>query len=107
MAGDFDCEKNNLITLEGSPSYVGGDFFCSDNKLISLEGIPKEIGGEFSCRINPIFRIYNLFPDHKSYIDSLDYNYLRGKTIVKSRFKEALDEFEIELPRSISGYKYI
>jgi carbamoylphosphate synthase large subunit len=40
-------------------------------------------------------------------MESLDYNYLRGKSIDKKRFQEALDELGIELPESIPGYKYI
>ena len=128
VGASFKCSNNKLITLEGSPSYVGGNFFCSDNILISLKGAPNEVGGYFicyrnqlinlegapresipgiGCNHNPIFQIYKLFPNHKSYLDSVDYNYLRGTNIVKSRFKEALDEIGIELPEIIEGYKYI
>ena len=51
--------------------------------------------------------MYKLFPDHKSFMDSLDYGYLRGTNISRSRFKEALDELNIKMPKSIDGYKYI
>ena len=40
-------------------------------------------------------------------MDSLDYNYLRGTNIVKSRFQEALDELGIKMPKSIKGYNWI
>jgi hypothetical protein len=40
-------------------------------------------------------------------MDSLDYNYLRGTNIVKSRFQEALDEAGKKMPNKIEGYKYI
>jgi len=40
-------------------------------------------------------------------MDSLDYSYLRGTDIVKSRFKEALDEVGIKMPEKIKGYNYI
>jgi hypothetical protein len=40
-------------------------------------------------------------------MDSLDYSYLRGTTIIKWRFKEALEEIGMDLPESIPGYKYI
>ena len=40
-------------------------------------------------------------------MDSLDYNYLRGTNIVKSRFQEALDELNIEMPNKINGYNWI
>ena len=42
-----------------------------------------------------ILGVYKLFPDHTSFIDSLDYNYLRGMSIDRRRFKEALDEVGI------------
>jgi len=40
-------------------------------------------------------------------MDSVDYNYLRGDKIDKRRFKEALDEFGIDIPESIPGYEWI
>ena len=55
----------------------------------------------------PIWAIYELFPDHKSFIDSQDYNYLRGRNIDKRRFKEALDEIGIDIPKRIKGWKWI
>jgi len=77
----FDCSKNYLQTLEGSPDSVGGDFYCSDNELTSLKGctskidsffcsinylysleyFPTEIGGNFLCRRNPIHSIVRYF----------------------------------------------
>ena len=98
---------NKLITLDGCPNEIGGDFNCGYNKLITLDGCPNEIGGILYCEGNPIWDIYYLFDDHKEYQDSLDYNYLRGTNIVKSRFKEALEEIGLELPDKIPGYNYI
>jgi hypothetical protein len=40
-------------------------------------------------------------------MNSLDYNYLRGMNIDKSRFRESLDELGIEMPEKIEGYNYI
>jgi hypothetical protein len=40
-------------------------------------------------------------------MDSLDYGYLRGTNVVKSRFQEALEEFGIEMPESIIGYNWV
>jgi hypothetical protein len=40
-------------------------------------------------------------------MDSLDYSYLRGKDIVKSRFQESLDEAGIKMPNKIEGYNWI
>jgi hypothetical protein len=107
VGGNFNCSVNKLTTLKGSPNEVGGDFFCYMNELITLDGAPKEIDGTFDCDGNPIFEVYDLFPDWKSYLDSMDYDYLRGESIIKWKFKEALDEIGIEMPKSIPGYKYI
>jgi len=107
VVGDFYCYNNKLTTLEGAPSYVGGGFYCYQNKLTTLEGGPREVGGDFNCNDNPIHSIYKLFTDHKSYINSLDYGYLRGTDIIKMRFKEACEEAGIEMPEKIEGYNYI
>ena len=107
VGGDFQCQYNKLTNLEGSPSKVGGNFFCYNNELTSLEGGPKEIGRAFDCDDNPIYEVYRLFPNYKYFMDSLDYNYLRGKTIDKLRFQQALDEIGREMPESIPGYKWI
>jgi len=50
--GYFDCETNNLTTLEGCPKKVGGDFNCSRNKLTSLEHSPKIVEENFYCLYN-------------------------------------------------------
>ena len=107
VGGDFDCMDNKLVSLEGGPTEVGGGFNCSYNKLVSLEGGPYSVGGGFNCSNNPISVIYNLFGSLKEFQDSLDYNYLRGTNIVKSRFVEALEEIGKTLPRNIKGYNYI
>ena len=128
IGGDFDCQYNQLTTLEGGPREVGGAFYCSYNQLTALEGGPREVGGGFVCRYNklttleggprevgggfycsdnPIYSVYQLFPDHKTFMDSLDYSYLRGTDIVRLRFKEALDELGIKMPKSIKGYNWI
>jgi len=107
VGGDFYCDGNQLDTLEGAPNKVVGDFYCTYNNLITLEGAPILVGGRFVCNDNPISQIYNLFPDHKSFMQSLDYGYLRGDKIIKFRFEEALDELEIKIPRRIFGYEYI
>ena len=104
---DFDCSENQLTSLEGAPKEVGGNFYCDYNNLIGLEGAPSYVGGDFWCEGNPISFIYQLFTNYKSYLDSLDYDYLRGNSIIKWKFKEALDEVGINIPESITGYKYI
>ena len=127
----FYCFNNELTTLEGCPREVGGDFDCQNNQLTTLEGCPREVGGEFYCsnnqltiindelefvkiigyfniENNPIYEVYGLFPDFKSFQYSLDYNYFRAPNqIVKHRFEEACQETGISLPQKIRGYEYI
>jgi len=45
---DFNCNYNNLKTLDGSPREVGENFGCRKNPLISLEGAPSKVGGRFA-----------------------------------------------------------
>jgi len=52
VINDFDCECNNLTSLEGGPSSVGGHFYCENNQLTSLEGCPSSVGGHFYCDNN-------------------------------------------------------
>jgi len=47
--GNFDCYRNKLITLEGCPQTVDGDFYCFGNNLVSLEGCSEIINGTFNC----------------------------------------------------------
>jgi len=87
-------EKGSFKTIEDAKDFCWRDhiYQLSESKLFSP---------------NPIWEIYKLFPNYKSYKDSLDYDYLRGTSIIKWKFKEALDEIGIDLPESITGYKYI
>mgnify|MGYP003552938293 CR=1 FL=1 len=113
VGGNFNCSFNRLISLEGGPKEVGRDFRCSSNQLVSLDGGPTEVDGVFYCDENPIWNIYDLFGDYKEYQASLDYNYLRGKNIVKLRLEEALEEIGKKLSNldnttiRIAGYNYI
>jgi len=106
VGGCFNCSYNELTKLEGAHIKVNRRFTCYKNYLINLEGIP-DVGGDFDCEGNQIFEVYKLFPNHKSFMESLDYDYLRGTNIIKWKFKEALDEFDIKLPESLRQYKYI
>jgi hypothetical protein len=103
----FYCSHNQLTTLEGAPHYVGRSFDCSNNQLTTLKGAPEIFGGYFDCDNNPVYKIYRLFKDKKEFLDSLDWDYIRGNNIVRSRFEEACEEVGIEMPESIEGYEYI
>ncbi len=122
VGGGFNCcniktTKKKLISIEGSPKYVDGTFNCSYNEITSLEGGPKEVGGDFICSDNPIHSVYKLFPDYKSFMDSLDYGYLRGMDIIEFRLIQALEEHynksEYKIPDylrkfiSNDGYRFI
>ncbi len=50
--GDFDYSDNNLISLKGSPLYVGRNFYCCYNQLKSLEYCPQFIVHNFDCSNN-------------------------------------------------------
>jgi hypothetical protein len=54
IGGFFKCVNNQLISLNGAPSYVGKQFDCSNNKLTSLIGCPTDIGGYLNCCDNPL-----------------------------------------------------
>lgn len=46
ITGNFWCDNNNLISLDGCPKEIGGSFSCTNNKLTSLDGKP-EVKGNF------------------------------------------------------------
>jgi hypothetical protein len=104
----FSCSNNKIISLENGPIEVGEYYDCSKNMLTTLKEIEKvKIGGDFYCDKNPISPIYNIFGNVKSYIESLDYNYLRGTDIVRGRFMKACDNAGIIMPESVEGYNYV
>lgn len=53
VKGDFNCQKNKLLTLKGSPKEVNGSFDCAHNELISLEGAPHKTTS-FTCYRNKL-----------------------------------------------------
>jgi len=63
IEGSFFCDRNALISLEGSPKIVGQTFDCHENNLKTLFGCPEIIGtrassvhewsqGDFNCGDN-------------------------------------------------------
>jgi len=83
VSGYFYCYSNELITLEWCPQSVGSDFHCGNNKLTTLEFCPQILGGDFSFANNKLKDLYG-FPEYF-------YNevYYRGNTV-----SEILDLFE-------------
>ena len=57
VGGYFECNNNQLTSLEGCTQTVGGDFYCYKNQLISLEGCPKSVGGDFFCDDNKLISL--------------------------------------------------
>jgi hypothetical protein len=110
VGGNFYCQRNQLTTLEGCPGEVGGDFYCNRNQLTIIKDELEfvKIMGNFEIQENPIYEVYQLFPDFESFKYSLDYNYFRSPNqIVKDRFEEACVEAGIKIPKKIKGYQYI
>ena len=52
VVGNFNCSKNDLTSLVGSPHTVGGFFSCRNNNITSLKGAPHTVGGRFDCMHN-------------------------------------------------------
>lgn len=52
VTGDFYMSKTGVISLEGSPRWVGGTFKVSDNRILNLKYSPEYVGGDFIIRHN-------------------------------------------------------
>jgi len=109
VGGDFDCFKNQLTSLEGSPQSVGGYFDCHNNQLTSLIGSPQEVGGYFECNRN---QLTSLFGSPQSVGGSFECSYnkltsLEGCPQTVGRYfdcsKNQLKSL-VGSPRSVGGY---
>ena len=77
VKGNFNCDSNQLTSLDGAPKTVDGSFYCDRNQLTSLVGAPQTVGGDFSCKDNPISErtlasIFNLMKKGKGYQQALE-----------------------------------
>ena len=52
--GVFNCNNNQLTSLEGCPNYVGDIFACAYNSLTSLKYCPTKVGNSFNCSNNQL-----------------------------------------------------
>lgn len=59
VTGDFDIEKNRLISFDNFPDEILGSLDCSRNKLKSLEGCPK-VYGHVAFFGNPITSFHDV-----------------------------------------------
>jgi hypothetical protein len=77
VSGSFDCDNNQLTSLEGAPQKVGNDFSCTGNQLTSLEGAPQKVGVDFFCYHNPVTneilkKIFSHMKREKSYVKAVE-----------------------------------
>jgi hypothetical protein len=128
--GTFYCSYNQLTSLEGSPREVQ-DFYCDDNQLTSLSGISQEIRRNISCKFNkirdvkgikdgwdglfhvygnPVFKIFELFPEDR-FCEVIEYlnehEVIRdGKLVILQRLDQVFHDMELEVPdiEHIKGY---
>jgi hypothetical protein len=137
VTGFFNCDKNKLNTLEGSPHTVGSYFSCDENQLNSLEFAPKSVG-DFYCRDNnirsfeglvninqlycfgnPVFEIWRII-DHNQCDTRIsvkwdsekmdffnDLDIIRGEEIVLDRLNFFLSEIGLNPVETVKGYKII
>ena len=48
VSGDFECQSNELTSLDFAPEFVGGCFNCSNNNINDFDNIPiKHVEGNF------------------------------------------------------------
>ena len=71
VSGNFRCDFNRLVTLEGSPVEIDGNFSCSNNKLKTLTGAPKKVTGAFICCNNQLTSLVGL-PDLGHFSRTID-----------------------------------
>ncbi len=54
VTGSFDCSENKLVSLEGSPIFVGVDFKCDNNQLTTMDHCPTKVGRDIWCYYNKL-----------------------------------------------------
>jgi hypothetical protein len=54
VTGDFCCNHNHLVTLEGCPREIGKGFDCTRNQLKSLVGGPRVVHTMYLCKGNQL-----------------------------------------------------
>lgn len=119
--GSLYLSHNPLTSLEGFPKVVRGDvIFGECENLYDPKGMrDSQIDGDIDMQPStPIWELWEFFGNSdgrgdyiEMFLDSLDYNYLReidGEWyIIYHRFKEACDEFEIEISEDFYSYTFL
>lgn len=67
VTGSFNIENNLLVSLEGSPYYVGKNYNISNNIVSSLKYSPAFVGGVLDISYNEISKL-DYLPKYKSII---------------------------------------
>lgn len=52
--GNFNCSNNKIINLEYVKEGKVKNFYCKDNQITSLKGMPEKIDGTFHCHNNKL-----------------------------------------------------
>jgi len=60
IQGSFNCNFNQLTSLEGAPKVVDGHFSANNNQLTNLEHLPQKIGGSILLEENELTCIQGL-----------------------------------------------
>lgn len=114
----FDVSKNKLTSFEGIPKEVTGFLNVTDNDdLYDVRHLRdsncQKILSNFSLDhySPPCVALRSNFSDLQMFKESLDYNYLKFDEgewkIIRFKWIEAHEEFGLEAPEEVLGYKMI
>lgn len=94
VEGDFYCNDNRLISLEGAPRHLGGSICLSNNRLTSLKHFPENIFGHLILlQDNPVTEIFYLNPCREFAELLNEYDVIRdGNKVVEARLRQALED---------------
>ena len=105
--GDFYCHNNNLTSFEFAPKIIRGDFYCYNNNIKSFEYFPIFVKADFLCDNNPIEEVWRLFQD-TSKIELLnDFDIFRDEYTDKPVIiMDMLNDFLLTIGRPTVEYVY-
>jgi hypothetical protein len=112
VSGYFDCDSNQLTSLDGAPERVGLSFHCYNNQLTSLVGAPEKVDRGFYCGGNQLTSLDGL-PVEVWYI-YLEDNQVSEQTLLaiyelmkrSKSYPEALSEYWCEITEKDRSLMY-
>ena len=117
VTGWFNCSRNLLTTLEGSPKVVYGSFTCNNNQLTSLEGGPENVGFKFVCSMNKLTTLKGCpksigkdFICHNNRLVNIDFipDSIKGKfQIHDNPISSIFNEANMDFLKAFKTYKII